>query len=212
MAKSPDRRARLRRMRGPGLESGRRLERGPAASSATQAPIAAPTLAQLIGQKLVVRMSGTTPTADLLGRISRGEVGGVIIFGFNIVSRHPADRADRATPGSGNGGRPAEAPHRGRPGGRLDQARAVGPADHVGQADGHRRSDVGRTGAGDGHRVGTRGRSASTSTWHRSRTCRSTAARSCTSGSHLLDLSDQGQPSRERIRCGPRVDSTSHRR
>ena len=44
----------------------------------------APTLAQLIGEKLVVRMDGTTPSADLLGRIKRGEVGGVILLGFNI--------------------------------------------------------------------------------------------------------------------------------
>lgn len=43
-----------------------------------------PTLAQLVGQKLMVAMSGTTPSADLLGRIERGEVGGVILFGFNI--------------------------------------------------------------------------------------------------------------------------------
>jgi len=55
-------------------------------SPVTSATVAAPTLAQLIGQKLVVRMSGTTPSADLLGRISRGEIGGVIIFGFNIVN------------------------------------------------------------------------------------------------------------------------------
>jgi beta-N-acetylhexosaminidase len=45
-----------------------------------------PTLAQMIGQKLVVRMDGTEPSADLLGRISRGEVGGVILFGFNITT------------------------------------------------------------------------------------------------------------------------------
>jgi beta-N-acetylhexosaminidase len=60
------------------------------AGYATQAPApvsaAGPTLAQLIGQKLVVRMSGTTPSADLLGRIRRGEVGGVILFGFNITT------------------------------------------------------------------------------------------------------------------------------
>jgi beta-N-acetylhexosaminidase len=48
---------------------------------------AAPTLAQLIGQKLVVRMDGVTPSADLLGRIRRGEVGGVILFGSNITTR-----------------------------------------------------------------------------------------------------------------------------
>ncbi len=45
------------------------------------------TLAQLVGQKLVVSMSGTTPSADLLDRIRRGEVGGVILFGSNITTR-----------------------------------------------------------------------------------------------------------------------------
>src|SRR3954452_17062832 len=47
---------------------------------------AATTLAHLVGQKLVVAMSGTTPSASLLGRITRGEVGGVILFGANITS------------------------------------------------------------------------------------------------------------------------------
>jgi beta-N-acetylhexosaminidase len=42
------------------------------------------TLARLIGQKLVVRMDGKTPSADLLGRIERGEIGGVILFGPNV--------------------------------------------------------------------------------------------------------------------------------
>ena len=46
-----------------------------------------PTLAQMIGQKLVVRMEGRTPSADLLGRIRRGEVGGVILFGANITTK-----------------------------------------------------------------------------------------------------------------------------
>jgi beta-N-acetylhexosaminidase len=32
-------------------------------------------------------MDGTTPSADLLGRIGRGEVGGVILFGANITTR-----------------------------------------------------------------------------------------------------------------------------
>jgi beta-N-acetylhexosaminidase len=50
------------------------------------AAAAAPTIAQLIGQKLVVRMDGLTPSADLLGRIRRGEVGGVVLFGSNITS------------------------------------------------------------------------------------------------------------------------------
>jgi beta-N-acetylhexosaminidase len=54
----------------------------------TSAPTtAAPSLARLVGQKLVVRMEGLTPSADLLGRIRRGEVGGVILFGSNVTTR-----------------------------------------------------------------------------------------------------------------------------
>src|SRR5437764_10345597 len=58
---------------------------GPAAAHA--GATTTPTLAQLIGQKLIVRMDGTTPTASLLGRIRRGEVGGIILFGSNITTR-----------------------------------------------------------------------------------------------------------------------------
>jgi beta-N-acetylhexosaminidase len=46
--------------------------------------VATPTLAQLVGQKLMVSMSGTAPDADLLARIGRGEIGGVILFGANV--------------------------------------------------------------------------------------------------------------------------------
>ena len=49
-------------------------------------PVPGASLAQLIGQKLIVAMAGTMPDADLLGRIRRGEVGGVILFGSNIRS------------------------------------------------------------------------------------------------------------------------------
>ena len=55
---------------------------GPAPSLAATS---APSAAQLVGQKLIVAMSGTTPSASLLGRIRRGEVGGVILFGSNVV-------------------------------------------------------------------------------------------------------------------------------
>jgi beta-N-acetylhexosaminidase len=56
-------------------------------TSTTTATAATPTLAHLIGQKLVIRMDGTTPSASLLARISHGEVGGIILFGFNITTR-----------------------------------------------------------------------------------------------------------------------------
>ncbi len=63
---------------------------GPTAEPARAGAAAvAPSLARLIGQKLVVRMDGTVPSADLLGRIRRGEVGGVILFGQNITTRAP---------------------------------------------------------------------------------------------------------------------------
>jgi len=53
---------------------------GPA-GTATQ-----PTLAQLVGQKLVVSMTGTKPSASLLARARRGEIGGVIVHRWNFSS------------------------------------------------------------------------------------------------------------------------------
>ncbi len=51
----------------------------------TQEPAAAaPSLQHLIGQKLVVSMDGTTPSASLLDRVRSGRVGGVIIHGSNF--------------------------------------------------------------------------------------------------------------------------------
>jgi beta-N-acetylhexosaminidase len=46
----------------------------------------APTLQQLIGQKLVVRMDGRRPSASLLAHARRGEIGGVIVHRFNFDS------------------------------------------------------------------------------------------------------------------------------
>jgi beta-N-acetylhexosaminidase len=60
----------------------------PTTAAISLSTTARPTIAQLIGQKLVVRMDGTTPSADLLGRIRRGEVGGVILFGRNITTAY----------------------------------------------------------------------------------------------------------------------------
>jgi len=45
-----------------------------------------PTLPQLIGQKLVVRMDGTTPSASLLARARLGQIAGVIVHGNNFNS------------------------------------------------------------------------------------------------------------------------------
>jgi beta-N-acetylhexosaminidase len=40
----------------------------------------------MIGQKLVIRIAGTTASAALLGRVRRGEIGGVVLFGPNITT------------------------------------------------------------------------------------------------------------------------------
>jgi len=46
-----------------------------------------PNLSQLVGQRLIVAMDGTTvPSPGLLGRIRRGEIGGVILFGRNVTT------------------------------------------------------------------------------------------------------------------------------
>lgn len=57
-----------------------------AAGGADGSTAAAPTLAQLVGQKLVVSMSGSSPSASLLARARRGEIGGVIVHGFNFAT------------------------------------------------------------------------------------------------------------------------------
>jgi beta-N-acetylhexosaminidase len=59
---------------------------GPSSSPRRVTTGGSPTLGQMIGQKLIVRMEGPTPSSDLLGRIGRGEVGGVILFAPNITS------------------------------------------------------------------------------------------------------------------------------
>src|SRR4051794_26412716 len=58
------------------------------AALALSAPAAAsgPTLAQLIGQKMVITMSGTSPNAALLDRIRHGEIGGIVLLGSNVSS------------------------------------------------------------------------------------------------------------------------------
>jgi len=46
-------------------------------------PLQQPTLTQLVGQHLLVRVKGSTPNASLLARIKRGEIGGVVLFREN---------------------------------------------------------------------------------------------------------------------------------
>lgn len=56
-----------------------------AASEGRANTATAPTLAQLVGQHLLVRMQGSVPSASFLGRIRRGEIGGVVLFQNNAT-------------------------------------------------------------------------------------------------------------------------------
>ncbi len=54
-------------------------------SAAAPATAPAPSLQQLVGQRLIVAFGGTTPSPALLQRVRRGEIGGVILFGANVT-------------------------------------------------------------------------------------------------------------------------------
>jgi beta-N-acetylhexosaminidase len=51
------------------------------------APPTSPTLRELVGQRMVVALEGTSPGGALVRRIEDGEVGGVVLFGGNVRSR-----------------------------------------------------------------------------------------------------------------------------
>jgi beta-N-acetylhexosaminidase len=76
---------------------------GGAAAGAPARDAAPPTLAQLVGQKLVVSMNGTTPSASLLRRVRRGDVGGVIVHRFNFGSAAQLRRITRTLQAAGAG-------------------------------------------------------------------------------------------------------------
>lgn len=99
------------------------------ASTATRATSAAgPGLRQIVGQRFVVAMQGTTPSSALLARVRRGEVGGVILFGSNVQSAAQLralsaslQRAARET------GRPPFLVATDQEGGRVRRLRWAGP-------------------------------------------------------------------------------------
>jgi beta-N-acetylhexosaminidase len=52
-----------------------------------------PSIRELVGQRFIVAMVGATPSASLLARIRKGEIGGVILFGGNVRSRSQVARS-----------------------------------------------------------------------------------------------------------------------
>jgi beta-N-acetylhexosaminidase len=62
----------------------------------TPSPTPAPTLEQLVGQKLIVRMNGTAPSKALLARARKGEIGGVVLFRFQVKTEKQVRAATKA--------------------------------------------------------------------------------------------------------------------
>ena len=62
----------------------------------TPSPTPPPTLEQLVGQKLVVRMNGSAPSKALLARAKAGEIGGVVLFRFQVKSEGQVRAAIKA--------------------------------------------------------------------------------------------------------------------
>ena len=70
---------------GPAAPAQGRSAQEPPAEAGPPAP--AVPLRQLVGERIFVRMSGTSPSRAFLARVRRGEVGGVVLFGPNIRTR-----------------------------------------------------------------------------------------------------------------------------
>ncbi|MET0608159.1 MAG: glycoside hydrolase family 3 N-terminal domain-containing protein [Gaiellaceae bacterium] len=107
-----------------------------------------PSLAQLVGEKLVVTMQGTTPTASLLARVRRGEVGGVIVHGFNFrtsVGLRRITRSLRAAAAAG--GRPKLLISVDQEGGEVKTVRWAPPSLAPAQMGSRARDQGRRTGA-----------------------------------------------------------------
>ncbi len=97
------------------------------AAPSTQAQVDELTLAQQVGQVLVLSFAGTTPPEYVRDALRERRVAGVILFGGNITSKGQLSELTRAPPAQ------RESSHRrGRPGRRSGSTTAVGATFHVG--------------------------------------------------------------------------------
>lgn len=99
-----------------------------------------PGVRELVGQRFVVAMRGTSPSAALLARIRRGEVGGVILFGANVESLTQLRRLTSALQlAAREAKRPPLLIATDQEGGRVRRLPWAGPANSA--------AELGRTGA-----------------------------------------------------------------
>src|SRR5579871_3195156 len=65
-----------------------------------------PTLEQLVGQTIVVRMRGTTPSAAFLSRVRLGRIGGVVLYSDNYGPAGPKQLVATLQAAARAGGQP----------------------------------------------------------------------------------------------------------
>jgi beta-N-acetylhexosaminidase len=77
-----------------------------AASGAAARPAAPPSVTQMVGQLLLVRMPGRVPSTDFLARVRRGEIGGVVLYGDNYGPAGPTLLIRKLQSAAADGGQP----------------------------------------------------------------------------------------------------------
>ena len=77
-----------------------------AASGAAARPAALPSVTQMVGQLLLVRMEGRDPSTDFLARVRRGEIGGVVLYGDNYGPAGPTLLSRKLQGAAAEGGQP----------------------------------------------------------------------------------------------------------
>jgi beta-N-acetylhexosaminidase len=71
----------------------RQAAASPGTHRSSRAPRSSASLASLVGQLIVGRYVGSTPSAQFVARVRRGEIGGVILFGDNTAGGPTQTRA-----------------------------------------------------------------------------------------------------------------------
>jgi beta-N-acetylhexosaminidase len=77
-----------------------------AATASAARPAGSPSVAQMAGQLLLVRMTGRTPSPSFLARIRRGEVGGVVLYADNYGAAGPTLLIRKLQRAAAQGGQP----------------------------------------------------------------------------------------------------------
>jgi beta-N-acetylhexosaminidase len=77
-----------------------------AATASASRPAASPSVAQMAGQLLLVRMTGRTPSPTFLARVRRGEISGVVLYGDNYGPAGPTLLIRKLQRAAAEGGRP----------------------------------------------------------------------------------------------------------